>query len=179
MNAVETVVFDATPLNHFARAGELAVLQALVEPYRCVSPDLVMEELRRGARRHATIADVLNLDWLEVVRLEGLDELYAFARYMQRLGNVKRNAGEASVLAWAEVHGAAVYIDDQVAYNAGRAQGLRTYRTLQLIISAVRQKLFDEVRAQGLVTRLVDEDARFPRQAREDLIGWARAAGLL
>lgn len=112
MNAVETVVFDATPLNHFARAGELAVLQALVEPYRCVSPDLVM-------------------------------------------------------------------IDDQVAYNAGRAQGLRTYRTLQLIISAVRQKLFDEVRAQGLVTRLVDEDARFPRQAREDLIGWARAAGLL
>lgn len=67
---------------------------------------------------------------------DDLDELYLFGQYMNRLGNLERNAGEASVLAWAEAHSAAAYVDDQVACNVGRGRGVRVHRTLQLVISA-------------------------------------------
>jgi hypothetical protein len=32
----KTLIFDASPLNHFARAGELDTLQQLVSGHRCV-----------------------------------------------------------------------------------------------------------------------------------------------
>jgi predicted nucleic acid-binding protein len=94
---------------------------------------------------------------------------------MNRLGNLERNAGEASVLAWAERHSAIAYVDDQVACNVGRGRGVRVQRTLHLIISSVRSGVLTESRAQLLVASLVDTDARFPQQAREDLFGWARS----
>jgi len=93
----------------------------------------------------------------------------------ERLGNLARNAGEASVLAWAEAHGAAAYVDDQVAYNIGRSRGARVHRTLQLIVSAVRATLLSEQRAQALVNSLADSDARFPQAARQDLFAWAQS----
>jgi predicted nucleic acid-binding protein len=86
------LIFDTTPLNHFARAGELAT-------------------------------------------------------YLNRLGNFERNAGEASVLAWAEAHSAAAYVDDQVACNVGRSRGVRVHRTLQLVIGAFRNGALSESKA--------------------------------
>jgi predicted nucleic acid-binding protein len=109
------------------------------------------------------------------VSCDDLEELYRFGDYMNRLGNLKRNAGEASVLAWAEVHSAAAYIDDQVACNVGRGRGVRVHRTLQLVISAFRASILTEARARELIRSLADADARFPRAARDDLFGWARS----
>lgn len=114
-----------------------------------------------------------------LVHCDELEELYAFGRYMNRLGNLERNAGECSVLAWAEVHGAAAYIDDQVACNVGRSRGVKVLRSLQLVVAAYREGVFSEARAQALVDSLADTDARFPSEAREDLLGWARSKGLL
>jgi len=79
------------------------------------------------------------------------------------------------VLAWAEAHSAAAYVDDQVACNVGRGRGVRVHRTLQLVISAFRANILTESRAQDLIKNLADADARFPQAAREDLFGWARS----
>lgn len=174
-----TLVFDSSPLNHFARADELDTLAVLVEGHRCVTTQAVHQELQRGAAVDARVGNALHLPWLELVATDDLDVLYVFSAYMDKLGHRQRNAGEASVLAWAEVHDATAYVDDQVACNVGRQQNVAIRRTLDLIVSAYKCDAFTEHQAQGLVTNLVQEDARLPQEARDDLFGWARAKGLL
>ncbi len=169
------LVFDASPLIHFARANELEALRDLVKDFECVTTKAVLGELRNGAERHSAVRDAIDLDWIATVSCDDLDELYLFGQYMNRLGNLERNAGEASVLAWAEAHSAAAYVDDQVACNVGRGRGVRVHRTLQLVISAFRANILTESRAQDLIKNLADADARFPQAAREDLFGWARS----
>jgi predicted nucleic acid-binding protein len=169
------LVFDASPLIHFARAHELGALEALVKSYECVTTKAVLGELRKGVERHPTIRDAIELDWIATVSCDDLDELYLFGQYMNRLGNLERNAGEASVLAWTEANSATAYIDDQVACNVGRGRGVRVHRTLQLVISAFRSAILTESRAQELVKNLADADARFPHAARQDLFVWARS----
>jgi predicted nucleic acid-binding protein len=169
------LIFDASPLNHFARAGQLGALEDLVKDYECVTTKAVLGELRQGASRHPAIRDTFDLDWITVVSCDELDELYLFGRYMNRLGNYERNAGEASVLAWAEAHVATAYVDDQVACNVGRARGVKVRRTLQLVINALRSGRLTEDAARELIRSLADAEARFPRAAREDLLQWARS----
>jgi predicted nucleic acid-binding protein len=169
------LIFDTTPLNHFARAGELATLRKLVADFECVTTKAVLGELRNGADAHPSLRDAIDLEWLAIVSCDELDELYLFGQYLNRLGNFERNAGEASVLAWAEAHSAAAYVDDQVACNVGRSRGVRVHRTLQLVISAFRNGALSESKAQALVKSLADTDARFPAEARDSLFEWARS----
>jgi predicted nucleic acid-binding protein len=173
--AAAVLVFDASPLSHFARANELDTLRVLVAGFECVTTKAVRSEMRRGAEHYPALDAAVRLDWVATVPCDDLDELYLFGQYMNRLGNLERNAGEASVLAWAEAHGAAAYVDDQVACNVGRSRGVRVHRTLHLIVGAVRAALMSEQQAQALVNSLVDSDARFPQAARQDLFGWARS----
>ncbi|WFE21917.1 hypothetical protein O7621_00540 [Solwaraspora sp. WMMD937] len=79
------------------------------------------------------------------------------------------------MLAWAEAHGAAAYVDDQVACNVGRSRGVRVHRTLQLVVAAYRDGVLSESKAQELISNLADMDARFPVAARENLFEWARS----
>lgn len=173
------LAFDASPLNHFALAGELATLEVLVRGKRCVVTEAVREEITKGLALHPELAAVERLPWLETVTLSSLEELYTFAEYLRRLGSTQRNAGEASVLAWAEVNSANAFVDDQAAYNVARSRGVTVYRTLNIILRAYRADLFTESRAQELVNALVKAGSRFPSLAQTDLFGWARQEGLL
>lgn len=175
----KTLIFDASPLNHFARAGKLDTLQQLVSGHRCVVTIAVRQELQAGATRHRELAAIDRLPWIETVRVDGLEELYRVAEYLRRLGSTQRNAGEASVLAWAELNGAIAYVDDQVACNVARARGVTVYRTLNLIVRGHRAGYFTEDQAQGLVVDLASTGARFPPQAQTDLFTWARLEHLL
>lgn len=172
------LVLDASPLNHFARAGHLATLQKLTAEHDCVTTRAVIGELQQGAERHPEIGDAIGLGWIRVVPCDELRELYLFAQYMNQLGNEERNAGEATVLAWAEAYGAAAYVDDQVACNVGRNRGVTVHRTLHLIVNASRAGLMTEDAAQIIVQGLVDSDARFPAAANENLFDWARSHAL-
>lgn len=174
MSSKGILVFDTSPLNHFARAGELATLRMLVAGFECVTTHPVHGELRLGVPEYPAVEQALELDWVSVVHCDQLDEVYLFSLYMNRLGNIERNAGEASALAWAEAHGAAAYVDDKEGCKAGLERGVRVHRTLQLIIAAYRSGGLDEAAAQKLVTSLAETDARFPGLARKDLFGWAR-----
>jgi predicted nucleic acid-binding protein len=170
-----TLVFDASPLNHFARAGELDTLRLLVADFNCVTTRAVHGELTLGVERFPEIRGALEANWIEVVRCDELVELVLFAKYIDRLGNIWRNTGEATVLAWAEAHGGIAYVDDRAACKAGRSSGVTVHRTLQLIVAGHSAKRLTEYEAQRLVRSLADNDARFPRAAKEDLFGWARA----
>lgn len=173
--AEPVLIFDASPLNHFARASKLSALRKVAADFKCVTTNAVLGELRRGAGRYPELMEATALEWVQIVSCDDLDTLYVFGQYMSRLGNLERNAGEASVLAWAEVHSAAAYVDDQVACNVARSRGVRVHRTLQLVVAAFRGGVLTEPEAQDLIARLADTDARFPQAARENLFAWARS----
>jgi hypothetical protein len=97
--AAAVLVFDASPLSHFARANELDTLRVLVAGFECVTTKAVRSEMRRGAEHYPALDAAVRLDWVATVPCDDLDELYLFGQYMNRLGNLERNAGEASVLA--------------------------------------------------------------------------------
>lgn len=174
-----SLAFDASPLIHFARANRLETLQAITVGFRCVVTRAVLEEVEQGVLQHEQLRAVLDASWLEVVPVEELDELYRFAEYLNILGNTDRNAGEATVLAWAETHGASAYLDDQVACNTGRSRGVPVFRTLALIIDGFRQGLLQQNECEALVRQLMDTGARLPLEKAEDLFPWARHESLL
>lgn len=88
------LVFDSSPLVHFARADKLAVLRSLVNEFECVTTKAVLGELRTGITLHPITAAALDLEWLATVRdlIKGLadtdarfpraarDDLFAWAR---------------------------------------------------------------------------------------------------
>ena len=90
----DTLVFDNTPLSHFARAGRLDILEKLVEPYRCVTPAEVTVELHNGLRDHPSLTKVIAAQWIDVVELIEIEEVVAFARFKAELGGgTKKNNG--------------------------------------------------------------------------------------
>ena len=74
------LVFDASPLNHFARAGELSALQKIVTGFRCVTTKAVLGELRTGAETHPVLLAATMLDWIETMPCDDLAELYLFGQ---------------------------------------------------------------------------------------------------
>jgi hypothetical protein len=57
----DILVFDSSPLSHFARAGELATLRDLVSEFECVTTKAVLGELRKGVAKHPAIQEVIDL----------------------------------------------------------------------------------------------------------------------
>lgn len=173
-----TLVFDNSPLSHFARAGRLAVLDRLTASYRRVVPDGVLEEIRAGEEQYPPLADIRNLDWLEAVPCNEPEELRAFAHYARVLGSGPRDVGEALVLAWAEVHRAIAIIDERAGTQAAIGRGVSVHGTLWLITNGVSSKDLALSDAERLVDQLRESDARLPCSGAE-FFEWAQNRGLL
>lgn len=172
------LIFNTSPLSHFARAGRLALLDRLTAAYRRVVPQAVLGELRAGELAHPPLADVGNADWLEIVACDGLAELRAFAHYVRVLGAGERDIGEASVLAWAEVNGGIAVIDERAGTQAAQVRGVTVHGTLWLIANGLNAGDLLLPEAERLVDQLRSTDARLPCSGAE-FFEWAKAQGLL
>lgn len=172
------LVFDSAPLSAFARARQLGLLDTLTAADDRVTTQAVLDEIRTGVRDFPDLADALTLPWLRVERLDNLDELRLFAEYARRFGSGEHDVGEATVLAWAEAHGAVAFTDDETAVQVGRDRGVRVQRTLALVARGVRNGILAEPRAERLVEELLRAGARFPFGPGEFLV-WARGQGLV
>ena len=173
------LIFDNTPLSHFARAGRLSILEEIANPYQCIMPVQVQNEILAGVTAIPDLADVLKAQWLQPVDLSGIDELAAFARYKTQLGGGSRtNIGEAAVLAWAAVHGGVAIIDERAASRIARRDGIRVHNTLWLVVQGVRQGDLDRSTAETLVDELRATDMRLPTDGK-GLFAWAYEQGLL
>lgn len=166
------MVFDSSVLSAFASARRLPVLRDLAGEYRLVTTQAVLSELRV----YHDIAP--ETSWLETVRVDDLAELQALVGYADLLGSGEHDMGEATVMAWAEVHRGIVIIDDRAAKRAGKRRGVECHGTLWLIIDAFRSGVLVEADACALVDVLSETDARFPC-AGADLFEWARGNDLL
>jgi predicted nucleic acid-binding protein len=172
------LALDSSPLSCFARCGRLPLLADLTQGYERVTTKAVINEIEQGCADHPRLQDALSLPWIELVRMDGLDELRLFAEYSRRLVVGVRNVGEASVLAWAEAHGGIALIDDQAAVSCGRERNVKVERTLAIVAKGVRLKLLSRGDAASLVDDLVRAGARFPCTG-EQFVGWATDKGLL
>jgi predicted nucleic acid-binding protein len=175
---VTALVFNTSPLSHFARAGRLAVLDRLTAGHRRVVPQAVLDELQAGEPVHPPLADVRNAGWLERVACNGLAELQAFAHYVRVLGAGERDIGEASVLAWAEVNSGIAVIDERAGTQAAQARGMAVHGTLWLIANGLNAGELLLPEAERLVDQLRSTDARLPCSGAE-FFEWAKSQGLL
>ena len=174
-----TFAFDASPLNHFARAGHLHTLELVTKVGgRRVVTTAVLGELKRGAQVDPALLDIQSSDWLEEVHVNELGELGVFAEYARFLGSGDRHVGEASTLAWAEVHGATAIIDDRPGTLHGRRRGVSVHGSLWLISNAYKASLLTERAVTRLVDALVDTEAWFPCNG-DTFFSWGRENGLL
>ena len=82
------------------------------------------------------------------------------------------------MLAWAEVHHATAFTDDEVAVQLGRKRNVIVRRTLALVAEGVKRNLFSELQAQVLADELMRAGARFPFNPGA-FITWAKQHNLL
>lgn len=160
-----TLVFDSAPLNCFARAEQLTLLERLTRGDERVTTRAVLAELQAGERDHPKLGDVRGLQWLRVEPVDSLEELRLFAEYARRLSAGKHNIGESSVLAWAEAHNAIAFTDDQVAVQIAKERKVQVMRTLALVARGVRRRDLSEADAHMLADELLRAGARFPFSA--------------
>ncbi len=90
---MEILVFDTSPLSHFAKQNWLGVLKAVIGERRAMIPDVVVRELTEGARRDSRLQEVLDADWLEHRELITDDEVAAFVEFSALLVKGSRNRG--------------------------------------------------------------------------------------
>lgn len=176
---MRVLVFDNTPLSHFARATALPVLENISAGYRCVAPAEVIKEIIAGIARHPAIAAVVRLPWLDVVELTEVEEVAAFARYKAELGGgLERNNGEAAALAWASVHGGTVIIDERAGTRAAKRDQIEVHGTLWLIANSIRSGKLQEDDAIKMIDQLSATDMSLPTDGA-GFLKWAYEEGLL
>lgn len=157
------LVFDNTPLSHFARAGRLDALEKLAAPYHCVMPAEVANELHGGLAEHPSLTKVLAAQWLEVIELREVDEVVAFARYKAELGGgPDKNTGEAAVLGWTAVHGGIAIIDERAGTRIAQRDDIDVHGTMWLVANGVRSERLARPDAERIVDELAATDMALP-----------------
>jgi|GEM_PF-6512405 len=135
----------------------------MFEGMTLVTTSAVREELLNGVADHPALRTVLDAEWLLTAATDGIQVLLAFVAYRKIFGGGTRDVGEATVLAYAEVHAATAVIDDQVGVKHGKARGVTVVRTLSRIAECVEQGRFDLAHASVLLQALTTlGGARFP-----------------
>lgn len=158
----DVLIFDTGPLSHFARSEWLGVLKAMTASNTIVIPDMVEDELRRGAIKEARLRAVLEAPWIERVELRSIDELHWFAKFSERLVVKGRNLGETAVLAYAKANLVTAVLDDGAARKAARDYDIALRPTLSLLCEAVRQGLLTVKLVSALADDLIATQYHLP-----------------
>ncbi|WP_329134604.1 hypothetical protein OG552_19385 [Streptomyces sp. NBC_01476] len=171
------LVWDTSPVFHAIKAGKIEILGDIAQngqgcARRNVTTQAVISEINSY---RLSLAD---MEWLEVVHVDDLAELEALVAWMSRVSGAKSNHGEATVLAWAEIHGGKAVIDDGDARRIGRREGLDVWGSLRVVAESVSSGYTTPYVAAALVDAMIDSGARYPC-ARGQFINWAKLKGLL
>lgn len=173
----QVLVWDTSPLHHAIKAEKIDVL-ADITRNGCGAA-------RRNVTTQAVISELslyrlplAGLEWLEVVHVDDLAEIGALIAWMSRVSGSKSNQGEATVLAWEEVHSATAVVDDGDARRIGRRAGLDIWGSLRVIAESVRSGHTTPYVAATLVDAMIGTGMRYPC-ARGQFINWAKQQGLL
>jgi predicted nucleic acid-binding protein len=171
---MRVLVWDASGLHHPARAERLDVLGDIAKRFDNVTTAAVLDELDT----YVLGEEVRLTGWVRAVHVDGLTELPALVRWTNLLSVDVHHRGEATVCAWAEVHGATAIIDDADARVAAAKGGVDVHGSLWVMAGAVRDGALAEVAADRFVELLVREGARFPDMPN-GFSAWARSGRMI
>ncbi|PSK96521.1 putative nucleic acid-binding protein [Murinocardiopsis flavida] len=173
----DRLIFDASPLLHAARADRLDVLGSLVDGRECVTTQAVMDEIRRNSQEaHTAVAEE---KWVTVVPSDSLPFLVEFSKWAQRMGlKDDHNIGEATLCAYASLHGGTVVMDDRDARRVARQYGVRLQGTLGLLAESCSRGHCTKTGASALVDALSASGMRLPF-TRGEFVSWCEQKGLL
>lgn len=168
-------VWDASPLIHAHKIERLDVLGELAAGpadarWHNFTTAAVVEEL---AGYGGSVPD-----WLEVVHVDAIGDLIVLSEWVGRVSSATHSQGEATVLAWAERHGAVAIIDDAEARRVGQAHGLRVHGSLWVLARAVTDGRWSISSASSFADQLKSSGARYPFEIG-GFEGWARKAKLI
>ncbi|WUH93595.1 hypothetical protein OG900_28115 [Streptomyces sp. NBC_00433] len=180
------LVWDASPLHHAIKADKIDILGDIAQRYLAAPGGNVTTDVVRGElERHDLPTD--GLDWLDVVALGddpeeriALAEILTLVTWTERVAPGHRDGGEATVLAWADLHGAVAVIDDSDARRIGKQHKVRVCGSLRIIADSVRAGHTTAYAATSLVDAMITSGMYYPRGCRQgQFIAWARQNGLL
>ncbi|MBU5423445.1 nucleotide-binding protein [Cellulomonas hominis] len=134
-------VFDTGPLSHFAQAGWLGLLRALVGARQAWAPVPVLQEVAEGVEAYPHLRGVIEADWLTRRDVDSPAELEAFAKYASRLlgDDQHTNLGECGALALGDANGGIVVIDDGAARQVAAEYRVEVKTTVALLCDLVRE----------------------------------------
>jgi predicted nucleic acid-binding protein len=162
----------------YAAADRLDSLHALLAPdVRSVTTRAVHQELLSKATDNPLIGLATSVPWLQQVPMDGLDELWVLGEWVRRIGAQRHHRGEATILAYAEAHGAIAIIDDSEARRLGVAAGLEVRGSLWLVAEGCRLGRLSIAAALGLIDTVAATGARFPCSG-STFVAWAAENGL-
>lgn len=113
-----------------------------------------------------------------VVHVDALNELQSLARWVGVVSNGEHSRGEATVLAWAEVHAGVAIVDDHSARRTATRHGLLAHGTLWVIAEAVNAGKIQRSSANSFVNTLLRFGARYPFRP-DGFETWAVQQGLM
>jgi predicted nucleic acid-binding protein len=172
------LVFDTSPLVHFARESWLGVLKAVVGNRTALVPDIVVAELRLATVQDGRIRSALDAEWLQPRALVSEEEVRAFATFSARLVKGERNRGEAAVLALARVTQGVAVIDDAAGRKAAEDHEIALRPTLALLCDAIRSGLLTVPLVAAVADDLLAGDYRLPF-GQGSFERWAKEHGQL
>jgi predicted nucleic acid-binding protein len=114
---------------------------------------VVRDEISAATYRYPFLSQVLDADWITVDRSDDIELLVVHARYAARLASGQRNLGECGVLALAEVRHHVAVVDDRVAREVGKENGVEVTGTLALLCEGIHRGLL----TVPLVSRIADD----------------------
>lgn len=150
------IVSNATPLIAFARIGELALLERIVE--QLTIPEAVWQEVT-GVPDRVGSAAIRQATWIDVKRVSEMPaDLLALL-----------DRGEAEVIALAEEQGAdEVIIDERAARAIAITRGLSVIGSAGLLVRAKDRHLIAEVRP--LLSRMHEAGMRYSQRFFDSLL---------
>ena len=132
------VVSDTSPLSNLAIVGYLSLLQQIYN--RVIIPQGVAEELINASDEENLIAEVLSLDWIEVIPAKNL-ELISILR-----NNHNLDRGEAEAIALViELEADELLIDERLGRREATRLGLPITGILGILLVAKQRKLIPTV----------------------------------
>ncbi len=173
-----TYVLDASVLIGFARARRLEVLADVLRDEQVKTTPEVLDEVRNKASVYPEVESALALPWIETVQVSGLKAMGVYAEYAKRVGSsTTGNVGEATVLAWAECHGATAVIDEKVGRDAAKERGVLFKGSLGLIAHGIERRILSMPQATQLIDELKATGTHLPCSGQE-FPAWANQRGL-
>jgi predicted nucleic acid-binding protein len=168
-------VWDASALHHAIKADRADVLLDLANN----GPDGPVSQVVTAAVVQELAGYGLGLPAaLRPVNVDGLNEIVALARWVNLMSTSTYNRGEATVCAWAQVHGGLVIMDDRKAHRVATANGLRVRGTLRIAADAVSTGHLTAATASNFVDQLIAAGARYPH-GPGGFLAWAQSNKLI